>query len=41
MPGHRRGVLAARTGQQDLATPQGERSRGAQPGFQLLACLGG
>jgi hypothetical protein len=41
LPGHVGGALPARTGQQDLTPPQGKGIRGAEPGFQVLALLGG
>jgi hypothetical protein len=40
LPGNVRGALPTRTGQQDLAPPQGKGLRGAQPGFELLVLLG-
>jgi hypothetical protein len=41
LAGNLRGALPTRTGQQDLASPQGESIRGAEPGFQVLAFLEG
>jgi hypothetical protein len=39
--GNLRRALPTRTGQQDLASPQGKGIRGAAPGFQMLAFLAG